>query len=129
LRRERNPAAPPTDKESKPHSYGPTPVEKIPYVNQFFKQVGPAAASQDKEKMVEMLKAKAEAEAARHAQLSDELQDLRAKASEVAKRDEKKVNNAKLVVRLWALFLLTYPQRRQAVERLPTVEACFLNPP
>jgi SRSO17 transposase len=34
-----------------------------------------------------------------------------------------------LLIRLWALFLLTYPQRRQAVERLPTVEACFLNPP
>jgi hypothetical protein len=31
--------------------------------------------------------------------------------------------------RLWALFLLTYPQRRQAVECLPAVEARLLNPP
>jgi hypothetical protein len=34
-----------------------------------------------------------------------------------------------LVVRLWALFLLTYSQGRQAFECFPTVEACFLNPP
>jgi len=33
------------------------------------------------------------------------------------------------LVRLWVLFLLTYPQRRQAVERLPAVEARLLNPP
>ena len=30
---------------------------------------------------------------------------------------------------LWALFLLTYSQGRQAVECFPTVEARFLNPP
>src|SRR5262245_48094885 len=33
------------------------------------------------------------------------------------------------VVRLWLLFPLAYPQRRQAVVCFPTVEACFLNPP
>jgi hypothetical protein len=33
------------------------------------------------------------------------------------------------LVRLWALFLLTYSQGRQAFECFPTVEACFLNPP
>ena len=32
-----------------------------------------------------------------------------------------------LIVRLWALFLLTYPQRRQAVECFPTVEPRLLN--
>ena len=31
------------------------------------------------------------------------------------------------LVRLWALFLLTYSQRRQAVECFPAVEARFLN--
>ncbi len=31
------------------------------------------------------------------------------------------------LLRLWALFLLTYSQGRQAVECFPAVEACFLN--
>jgi hypothetical protein len=34
-----------------------------------------------------------------------------------------------LLVRLWPLFPLIYPQRWQTLECLPTVEACFLNPP
>ena len=38
-------------------------------------------------------------------------------------------NTALAVVLLWALFLLTYSQGRQAVECFPTVEARFLNPP
>src|SRR5438132_928402 len=32
------------------------------------------------------------------------------------------------VVLLWPLFPLTYPQRGQAVECFPAVEACLLNP-
>jgi serine/threonine protein kinase/Flp pilus assembly protein TadD len=35
----------------------------------------------------------------------------------------------KWLLRLWVLFLLTYPQRRQAVECFPAVEARLLNPP
>jgi hypothetical protein len=34
-----------------------------------------------------------------------------------------------ILFRLWALFLLTYSQGRQAVESFPTVEACLFNPP
>jgi len=33
------------------------------------------------------------------------------------------------LIRLWALFLLTYSQGWQAVECFPTVEARLLNPP
>ncbi len=42
LRQERKPEPPkPTDAESKPHSSGPAPMEKIPYLDRLFKQAGP----------------------------------------------------------------------------------------
>jgi beta-lactamase regulating signal transducer with metallopeptidase domain len=46
LRRERTPPTPKSGGESKPHSYGPTPLEQVPYVNQLFKQAGPDSADE-----------------------------------------------------------------------------------
>jgi len=50
LRQERKPESPDAGSESKPHSYGPTPLERIPYVYQWFKQTDPAPMQEEKPK-------------------------------------------------------------------------------
>jgi bla regulator protein BlaR1 len=58
LRQERKPEPPkPPQGESKLHSYGPAPLEKVPYIAELFKQVGPAAELQQKAAMQEKLRA------------------------------------------------------------------------
>jgi beta-lactamase regulating signal transducer with metallopeptidase domain/molecular chaperone GrpE (heat shock protein) len=62
LRQERKPTAPQGDKESKPHTYGPAPMDKIPYLDLLFKQVGPG--QQEQAVMQERLRAEMEREKA-----------------------------------------------------------------
>ncbi|HBI45970.1 MAG TPA: hypothetical protein DDY78_24400 [Planctomycetales bacterium] len=62
LRRERKPAAPKAiDSESKPHSYGPTPLEKVPSINGQVKTEGPGTAEKAQAEARRMMK-KLEAE-------------------------------------------------------------------
>jgi hypothetical protein len=74
LRHERKPGAPETSQESPLHSYGPTPLEKVPYIGRLFMKVGPAAEDQAKalaaqrdalQKSLEESRAGAEADKAR----------------------------------------------------------------
>jgi beta-lactamase regulating signal transducer with metallopeptidase domain len=80
LRQERRPAAPkPADIESKPQSYGSTPLEKIPVIDQLFKSVGSTQMLRENAAMQEKLRVDAERLKAESAALAAERDGMQVK--------------------------------------------------